>query len=1344
MDENKISQSADSQKSVVSPKQDTQNKQSNKKDSDNKSSQTNDQQTENQQSIKSSNIRNLSDKPEDSKISINNEILNPFNQDNKKQYNFKEELFGIKKKKIHPISYNTTYVDKIQQLSDSFDKSLTTASSSFSSNLSTSISDILQGIEDIGNALITGYYHGRRMKDWGYATASGSYGMDLPNFGKNKKFHKPKVKTKGKSFRERIKSFFRHDKTPKDVKISAKSSFWSKLNPFSHNKSSGINIAKSLTKSGAEKFGTISKLGRGAIKGAGAVGTAMLLADIGEAIESGDKEAIAEAIGGGLGSLLGSLVGARAGFVGSLAGSVAGGIIGDKLGEYVGELWENNKNNLIDKVLSDIGIDTNAGKDTSKDDKSEKEQNKENNEDKENTKLDKQNNDINKINEARVQVHDINKDTTSPLDNKENTPNISISHVDRKVKDNENQRKNKARLNKKEIKKSPSTIDIIKHDVNKTKTSVFKTVSNVTSLAKTEIDEIKDKSKAIIPMAAVALPAIASIFTPTEAHAATLSTNIDRTLPSKTSLFKEVAPVAAIASATALPKVNISNISSKFKLSTPKSIKVSKGNEIQPNGKIPVTSVTSSNITSNIPPDVVTSPTIDTQIPIITDISDIKTTSASIETKTHDTFNNQEGYKTQLTTPVNPFINKNKTKAFSTSDIDKTVQYKDSQIAIIVNDPQIGFESRWDDFINAKVKNVKIFGAIWNIIKEVVGQTGTWTQQTWNEIKQVTSGLWQLVKKEGESILDKIGGFGSQVWDRARSIGQDIMTGPDPYSHDYTSPVTSSSYGKGTWYQMDMGSARGALGRGETRADLNALVNNFGNVKINVGGQLYFGAYATPKDGLMAIADRILHYDSSMNAHSVSQIIHIYAPSDDGNNPASYSAAVAQNIGVSPFQAVNWHDPKNVAYAIQAIAKMENSISLNYNACLDAATSLLQGQKFNVIGTAPDHQGHYILFDNAIADNKINSIESEDSSLRDITSDEKSFRRLAWTGQSPLKTFWSKSPQLQPSETLPIQQQPSNIPSTQIAEQSQSIPNQNQFNQNSVNQNPINQNQQVQSSQIPLQDNSKPVQFTGIPTPQDIEKSAKLGFQQNNKEQQEQTAKINKINLDGQKKQDAKLEIEDKSNAKKAKAMVQALPNVSSQTSIPDSNKSETTSLSDPQQVNSQIARNLKEALNVNTPNKYSPTPIKDIETPKEQNQNLTPENDPNNPVYTQNKNQIIHQQMAQTQQPNIVDNTSSQIDQPSSPVLQASQPKQPRKGSIFNPITSQDKKNNNINSGPVPSNTIVINNSDNSDDASSNYHSVAVNLHDPEIVKHHGTTANHYDDPEVTRHKVSALQPIG
>lgn len=144
-------------------------------------------------------------------------------------------------------------------------------------------------------------------------------------------------------------------------------------------------------------------------------------------------------------------------------------------------------------------------------------------------------------------------------------------------------------------------------------------------------------------------------------------------------------------------------------------------------------------------------------------------------------------------------------------------------------------------------------------------------------------------------------------------------------------------------------------GKGST-SERNLAANNFGNVKNTSGS---YNAYATRHDGLMGVGERVLRYSNApergWHATTLRQMVEIYAPASDGNDPAGYAAWLGKHLGVGPDEKVNFRDPEILAGLIRHMPVMEHGakrVSVSEEEAMRAAQALLTGQRPNITGKA--------------------------------------------------------------------------------------------------------------------------------------------------------------------------------------------------------------------------------------------------------------------------------------------------------------------------------------------------------------------------------------------------------
>ncbi|MDC9598726.1 hypothetical protein [Xenorhabdus anantnagensis] len=96
----------------------------------------------------------------------------------------------------------------------------------------------------------------------------------------------------------------------------------------------------------------------------------------------------------------------------------------------------------------------------------------------------------------------------------------------------------------------------------------------------------------------------------------------------------------------------------------------------------------------------------------------------------------------------------------------------------------------------------------------------------------------------------------------------------------------------------------------------NAVGKDYGN------GHVYM-KFATPHDGIAALSRQLmLHGDRGQN--TLNHIIPIYAPKKAGNDTKEYIDYTAKQLGISPNEKMDLHNPAMIETLINAIIKMEN------------------------------------------------------------------------------------------------------------------------------------------------------------------------------------------------------------------------------------------------------------------------------------------------------------------------------------------------------------------------------------------------------------------------------------
>lgn len=113
-----------------------------------------------------------------------------------------------------------------------------------------------------------------------------------------------------------------------------------------------------------------------------------------------------------------------------------------------------------------------------------------------------------------------------------------------------------------------------------------------------------------------------------------------------------------------------------------------------------------------------------------------------------------------------------------------------------------------------------------------------------------------------------------------------------------------------------------------TRGERN---NNPGNIRrtpVDWKGEISgtdkaFETFATPAEGIRALAKLLKNYQRVYGLNTVREIITRYAPASE-NNTAAYIRAVAARIGVGPDDRIDTTNPDQLAALVAAIVTHEN------------------------------------------------------------------------------------------------------------------------------------------------------------------------------------------------------------------------------------------------------------------------------------------------------------------------------------------------------------------------------------------------------------------------------------
>lgn len=89
------------------------------------------------------------------------------------------------------------------------------------------------------------------------------------------------------------------------------------------------------------------------------------------------------------------------------------------------------------------------------------------------------------------------------------------------------------------------------------------------------------------------------------------------------------------------------------------------------------------------------------------------------------------------------------------------------------------------------------------------------------------------------------------------------------------------------------------------------------------GDDAQLETFATPKDGVRAIASNLLAYQSQHGLNTVEDIIARWSPPSENDTPSLIRRA-AKELGVDPNDAINLTDGDTLSKLTQAIIKQEN------------------------------------------------------------------------------------------------------------------------------------------------------------------------------------------------------------------------------------------------------------------------------------------------------------------------------------------------------------------------------------------------------------------------------------
>ncbi|MDE9443342.1 hypothetical protein KKJ13_17525 [Xenorhabdus bovienii] len=169
------------------------------------------------------------------------------------------------------------------------------------------------------------------------------------------------------------------------------------------------------------------------------------------------------------------------------------------------------------------------------------------------------------------------------------------------------------------------------------------------------------------------------------------------------------------------------------------------------------------------------------------------------------------------------------------------------------------------------------------------------------------------INKPDEGLQKKLDDKYSELWEKqkkeheAKSKAKEIPQLPKYEEPNYPNPLKSTGKKPRGFRNNNPGNLIDAP---------NAVGKDYGN------GHVYM-KFATPHDGITALSRQLmLHGDRGQN--TLNQVIPIYAPKAAGNKTKEYIDYTAKQLGISPNEKMDLHNPAMIEKLINAIIKMEN------------------------------------------------------------------------------------------------------------------------------------------------------------------------------------------------------------------------------------------------------------------------------------------------------------------------------------------------------------------------------------------------------------------------------------
>ncbi len=127
--------------------------------------------------------------------------------------------------------------------------------------------------------------------------------------------------------------------------------------------------------------------------------------------------------------------------------------------------------------------------------------------------------------------------------------------------------------------------------------------------------------------------------------------------------------------------------------------------------------------------------------------------------------------------------------------------------------------------------------------------------------------------------------------------------------------------------------------------------NNPGNLRSwpGAGKEGGFAKFATPEEGISALARNLLSYQDRHGINTLAGIVNRWAPTSDGNNVKAYTSSLESQTGLKANQPLDLHDPKTLAPVLSGIIRHENGQNPYSQQQIDqAVASRLSGEQQTV------------------------------------------------------------------------------------------------------------------------------------------------------------------------------------------------------------------------------------------------------------------------------------------------------------------------------------------------------------------------------------------------------------